>query len=1184
MVGCLHTEEPPASAYCCETRNSNTLTSYEKLRQLEHFSTMTDIEYGSLSGALQASEESGRNPDAASIARRSISIFSRRGADTTDQKRASLSQAAMAICPTKKMSERQHTWLRRKSMDVRKTHEKATILNAVPPAERIQMSRLEREMATGPNEEIMSAISARPSAQDVWDTNLDHATGPSPQSPSGWLHPDSTWHANTVQRTESSKRRETNSRVGVWVDGIAHWDETIEQQHPQHTVDRLDLWTASSVSNVLTDSMQGSSANARPNLTVTIPGPWQSVPAVRQQEVALVAPANTVSKFEHAPPRVVVDKIATELQRSNNTKEPTAAHYDNNLEVQPDYRRISSSTASSTAGQSDASIYSKRSSTTSVDPVPATACQQDYNLDLQKPLPRVPLPRNMRAAPVPPSNPNNDSKIRVARVKRSAPGTTKQERHSQDMRTMKKPSFRSLLDLDAIDADFIRASPYAPSLSGSISEADTPTLSQAEYDLQAQLGTIDEILGHEDTADILAATTSHRHGTTTHDSMDTAHVGITKPTDLHRSDSVHSVMQPPARAPTLPKRSRRRDWRATTQVDATIPQVIRPPPKAPGRRKSESVLAHNLAKQTEGPDTAINVHRSESEKVATGIKDRYGRSLIYRRSPGITPPAHSSPEIILDPHEEAHEALISQVLPAEQVLLHILSSLTSLKDLSNMAIINKGMYRVFKENELHLVKTATRNGSSAAWELREWRAYVDDDGDDDEEATGGRRSSLPDNAALSYCRSQRCDADTVTQLKQLILDNCQTFMRRETALSFAHPNHPGSQRFTDAFWRVWTFCTIFGSEKGREEDITGQLDWLKGGTEANNQSFSATVNTNLDFDMGSILLNAPEHFAQGNKGGLSATQLYDMTELWNCLSALLTGYLGQVDEARRCGIFAHCQVKEGDIELEEHMLEEWIAFVMTLGLDVVLELAKHAVLDPGAGFELAKANGWNVWSPSVTGSRATFLREPAARLYEERISAAALQMQSLDDMERKETARKRVAALAAEIRLRRQTSGYKRLPLIDMHSERAMSMISRRSSAVPTRSAEMVQTSNLPPATRYHAYSTQSARPLPPPSHDGIVSPLSHMPSNASARPSSPSSLWSSRHISPIIEGRRVEAFNRLSLANLDGIAESTVELAVKKITEMGFTQAQATHALRMTDMGDGLRVDRAVDMLLRNC
>jgi hypothetical protein len=1145
---------------------------------------MPDIEYGSLSGVLQTSEDSGRNPDAASIARRSISIFSRRGADTTDPKRASLSQAAMATCLTKKMSERQHTWLRRKSMDVRKTHEKATILNAVPPAERIQMSRLEREMATGPNEEIMSAISARPSVQNVWDTNIGHATGSSPQLPSGWLHPDSTWHADTVQRTESSKRRETNSRIGVWVDGIAHWDETIEQQHPQHNGDGLGPGTSAVVHNVvLTDSNQGPNANVRPNLTVTIPVPWQSVPAntlpVRQQEMAFVAPANTVSKFEHAPPRVTVDEVATEIHALNDAEELTTSHRDNNLELHPDYRRVSSSTASSTAGQSDASIYSKRSSTTSVDPIPVTVCQQDPNLDLQKPLPRIPLPRNMRMAPAPPSSPINDSRLRAGRVTRSAPGTTL-ERRSPDMRTMKKSSVRSLLDLDAIDADFIRASPYAPSLSGSISEADSPTLSQAEYDLQAQLGTIDEILGHEDTADIPAATTFHTHGTTTDDNINTGHVGIIKPTDLHRSDSVHSVMQPPARAPTLPKRSRKRDWRASTPVDATIPQIIRPPPKAPGRRKSESVLAYNLAKQTEGPDTATNVHRSESEKVATATKGRYGKGLIYRRSPGITQPAHSSSEIILDPHEEAHEALIAQVLPAEQVLLHILSSLTSLKDLSNMAIINKGMYRVFKENELHLVKTATRNGSSAEWELREWRAHVDDEGNGDEGATDGRRSSLPDNAALGYCRSQRCDADTVSQLKQLILDNCQTFMRRETALSFAHPNHPGSQRFTDAFWRVWTFCTIFGSQKGREEDITGQLDWLKGGTEANNQSFSATVNTNLDFDMGSILLNAPEHFAQGNKGGLSATQLYDMTELWNCLSALLIGYIGQVDEARRCGIFAHCQVKEGDIELEEHMLEEWIAFVMTLGLDVVLELARHAVLDPSAGFKLAKANGWTVWSPSVTGSRATFLREPAARLYEERISAAAIQMQSPDDMEKKETSRKRVAALAAEIRLRRQTSGYKRLPLIDMHSERAMSMISRRSSAVPTRSAEMVQTSNLPSA-RYHAYSTQSARPMAPSSHDGIVSPLSHMPSTASARPSSPSSLWSSRHISPIIEGR-VEAFNRLSLANLDGIADSTVELAVKKITEMGFTQAQATHALRMTDMGDGLRVDRAVDMLLR--
>jgi hypothetical protein len=76
--------------------------------------------------------------------------------------------------------------------------------------------------------------------------------------------------------------------------------------------------------------------------------------------------------------------------------------------------------------------------------------------------------------------------------------------------------------------------------------------------------------------------------------------------------------------------------------------------------------------------------------------------------------------------------------------------------------------------------------------------------------------------------------------------------------------------------------------------------------------------------------------------------------------------------------------------------------------------------------------------------------------------------------------------------------------------------------------------------------------------------------------------MWSARHISPIIEDR-VEAFNsRLSLANLNGVADSTTECAVRKITEIGFSEAQAILALRMTDMGDGLRVDRAVDMLLR--
>ena len=47
--------------------------------------------------------------------------------------------------------------------------------------------------------------------------------------------------------------------------------------------------------------------------------------------------------------------------------------------------------------------------------------------------------------------------------------------------------------------------------------------------------------------------------------------------------------------------------------------------------------------------------------------------------------------------------------------------------------------------------------------------------------------------------------------------------------------------------------------------------------------------------------------------------------------------------------------------------------------------------------------------------------------------------------------------------------------------------------------------------------------------------------------------------------------------------AEDTASRAIHRIVEMGFTPEQARQALRMTDLGDGLRVDRAVELLLRD-
>jgi hypothetical protein len=414
-------------------------------------------------------------------------------------------------------------------------------------------------------------------------------------------------------------------------------------------------------------------------------------------------------------------------------------------------------------------------------------------------------------------------------------------------------------------------------------------------------------------------------------------------------------------------------------------------------------------------------------------------------------------------------------------------------------------------------------------------------------------------------RCYRHDVEVIESLKSLILQHCAGYIRRETAIALSSRTHPHAQRFNDAFWRIWCFCKIFGCDKGREEDITGQLDWLKGGLLANNQDLTATMNMNLDYDMSSVLLNAPEFFAKGNENGLTAQQLYDMTELWSCLVTIMSGYHGRVDEARQNGVFNGLEIFDGDEEGEEQAVEEWVAFLLTLGPTVILEMAEFATDASSAGFALAKVNGWTQWSSAQSGgSRANFLKEPLARLYEERVTAAAPRLQNPREQERKEMSRKRVANLAAEIKLARQASFYKRLPMIDMSMERSMSAFSRRTS--------ITSTCSLRSQSSVHSRQVSSQ------------TPRSSRPPNFSVpRPRSPpSNLWSPRRISPIIEDR-VETFNRMSLQNFAmGVAEDTSERAVRRILDMGFTYEDAIEALRLTDMGDGLRVDRAVDLLLK--
>jgi hypothetical protein len=502
----------------------------------------------------------------------------------------------------------------------------------------------------------------------------------------------------------------------------------------------------------------------------------------------------------------------------------------------------------------------------------------------------------------------------------------------------------------------------------------------------------------------------------------------------------------------------------------------------------------------------------------------------------------------LDVDFQFSQALVSS--GAEEVLLNILQSLDHVDDLMSTAMINKGMYRVYKDNEMMLLRTALHNQSPAAWEFNEWCLPGDETPIDQE------------FDAKSYIQIYRRSMHILQALKGEILQNCYSVVRRETAAALALSAHRNGQRVDDALWRISCFCKVFGSGKGREEDVTGQLDWLKGGILANNVDLTSTMNMNLDYELASVLLNPPEYFAKGNVNGLTAAQLYDMTEIWSCLTTILQSYHGHTSEAREFGVFDECEIN--DEEDEHRMLEEWTAYLLTLGPAVVLEMARHDPLRSSAGFAIARANGWTRWTaPQYGDSRTTFLKEPVSRLYEERVAAAARKLQNPRETEMKELSRKRVAHMAAEIKLARRASSYKRRPVIDMETEQSMSPLSRNSSTA----------SMCPPRTSSIKALERRSSTLHPPRPKNFSVPRPHSP---------PSSLWAPHKIHPIIE-ERVETFNRISLQNFaGGVAEDTSDLAVKRIVDMGFNANEAREALRMTDMGDGLRVDRAVDLLLR--
>jgi hypothetical protein len=444
--------------------------------------------------------------------------------------------------------------------------------------------------------------------------------------------------------------------------------------------------------------------------------------------------------------------------------------------------------------------------------------------------------------------------------------------------------------------------------------------------------------------------------------------------------------------------------------------------------------------------------------------------------------------------------------------------------------------------------------------------------------------------------------------------------------------------------------------------------------------------------MSDTLANAPECFAMGNEGGLSAEQLFDMMELWNCLGVLLQPFEGRTTQAREHGVYDNTEVRGGDIDGEEAMLDEWYYYLLTLGLSPILDLAAPCCQNDASAFVLASNNGFMDWNPPIFGgTRRNFLKEAASRIYEEKITTTYADP-SHKEFQR-QLSKQRIQRHITEIRHRRHNAP-DTIQEIRMSQDRPMSdwenvmdsltrqrpsgtpgnnVVShipgirsslsqqvmpgdvhpalrnrmnppairpnsrvvaqpllpspppstvpsvagdRRSIAMPADVHPALRNRTMPPAIRPNSrVVAQPLLPSPPPSTvpsvagDRRSSIAPSMPSivehpafrrSSDPVPDVPSLIDHPMFANHTRNGGGSGGSNRpisSRSAENDSVyhqhevqhnilnnnpAENSAEKAVYRIVEMGFTAHQARLALRMTDLGDGLRVDRAVELLLR--
>ncbi|KAF7174963.1 hypothetical protein CNMCM7691_005431 [Aspergillus felis] len=541
--------------------------------------------------------------------------------------------------------------------------------------------------------------------------------------------------------------------------------------------------------------------------------------------------------------------------------------------------------------------------------------------------------------------------------------------------------------------------------------------------------------------------------------------------------------------------------------------------------------------------------------------------MVYELDAGLPSPCPKSTISVPKPRETTAVQL------PDNITLKILEQVSSLDDLFHLAVISRQYYRVFKQHELHLMKTVVYRMSPPAWELREmsppwdseWQILVDPD------------APVPEYTPTLYLQRYAQDIYTLARLKSLILARCNTFLRQETIDGLTSKNDTRAAEIDDAFWRIWTFCRIFGCGKNRENDTVGQMDWLNGGVMAHDRNSIVTTSLTEPFGMNNVLFEPPEGFGRGNGEGLSQSQLYDMTEIWTCLAVLLQPIHGSRTEARKAGVFDRLDIAENDTVKEEAAIEEWTYYVLTLGPSAVLSIGSICPFDNAeATFQTAQSIGLTKWEPPDSDiSRSTFLKEAVSRAYKVREGSPSLNGSRLSNASstssrssagREKTSqtssnatdsnqsnRRRQAVFAAQLRNRRTQQQNNPGNPITFAEERPISsyaMIMSRLEGLP---------------------SEQPPNPPPPPASQPVASSASPTP-----RYCSPAPVQYSQLLPPPPPPTANPVFYRPQV--LDPVDQAIHVM----VHELGFKEEDAKWALKITDTGEGIDANAAVALLTR--